>query len=359
MVRRVTVLLTLVVAGAWLVQPRVFATQNRVDLQLTLGTGNYQFVVDGAPGFKVFVSYFDALDQSRPNVNTDLAYLAGKGVNGIRIFPNWWDVSLDGSGYPKAPYSLDTDTLCDAHGDLHRGTLTTLLGVLDDAKEKGLLVDISMAAETVSGLTLAEYTKCLKDLTRALANGGSAYRHVFIDVQNEYDNADTGPSDGSPLTDSQVAALVAAIKAIDPSRLVTASLSSDVLSSSVDGKADNANVDILAWHEPRVNRYWKKTRTNVRNLDDGGLPVYLQEPARLPENYINAAAYAANVYNAKNAYADAWTMHNAGSFELGSSTLQDNLQDEEKHFLDCLAEALRRGTCSSPPGPKLWIGPRG
>jgi len=54
-----------------LFQPRVTANRNTVDLEPTLGTGNYQFVVDGDPGFTVFVSYFDALDQSGINAEHD------------------------------------------------------------------------------------------------------------------------------------------------------------------------------------------------------------------------------------------------------------------------------------------------
>lgn len=153
------------------------------------------------------------------------------------------------------------------------------------------------------------------------------------------------------MTDAEVAGIVAAIKTIDSSRLVTASLSSSVSSSTADGRADDADLDIIAWHEPRILNYWNNTATNVGHLDDGGLPVYLQEPARLPAPYISADNYALNVYNAKNAGADAWTMHNSGSFQLGSRTLESNLQGEEKDFLDCLAEALSSGTCSSLPAP--------
>lgn len=231
--------------------------------------------------------------------------------------------------------------------------------MLDDAKEEGLLVDISMAAETVQGLTLSEFTDCLEDLTQELENGGSAYKHAFIDIQNEYNKGSNGPSDARPMSDSQIAAIVAAIKAVDGTRLVTASMGQNVHSYDADDRADTADLDILAWHEEQFNGYWDCTGSWVGDLDDGGLPVYLQEPARLPESYITADAYAANVYNAKNAYADAWTMHNAGSFQLGSRTLEQNLQGEEKDFLDCLAEALSSGTCTTPPAPQQMLSARG
>lgn len=78
------------------------------DLELTLGTGNYQFKVNDVAGFKVFVSYFDALDQSGSNVNTDLAYLAGKGVNGIRIFPTGGMSPWMGTAFRRHPTRTTT-----------------------------------------------------------------------------------------------------------------------------------------------------------------------------------------------------------------------------------------------------------
>jgi hypothetical protein len=64
---------------------------------LELGIDEEMFTVNGTPQFLVFVSYFDAMDVSATNLHSDFAYLRSKGVDGVRIFPNWWDVQQDAS----------------------------------------------------------------------------------------------------------------------------------------------------------------------------------------------------------------------------------------------------------------------
>jgi hypothetical protein len=362
LVRRAIVLLTLFVAFGLAAHPS--ASSNVTDLELTIGTGNFKFEVNGTSRFLVFVSYFDAMDQTGSVLTQDFEDLKSYGADGVRIMANWWEVTLDGSGYPDPPYSLANDTLCDSSGNLRPAELTTLLGVLDTAKDEGLLVDLTFSAETVSGLNLSEYTDCIEDLAQELENGGSAYKHVLIDLQNEYNKSSNGPTDGRPLTEVQVAAVVSAVKAIESDRLVTASISSAVLSQNADDDADDADIDILAWHEPRVDGYWNSTVTNVGNLDNAGLPVYLQEPERRDAGnttWTIADNWATNVYNAKNGNpnADAWTFHNGGTFALdGGPTLLSRLFDEEEDFLECLSEALSSGTCSSSPAPAPNLNPR-
>jgi len=48
------------------------------------------FAVDGRPRFLLLVSYFDALRASDATLEGDFAFLRRHGLDGVRIFPNWW-----------------------------------------------------------------------------------------------------------------------------------------------------------------------------------------------------------------------------------------------------------------------------
>lgn len=70
---------------------------NTLDVLTTLeiGIDENMFTINGTPTFLVFVSYLDAMDVSSTNLHSDFAYLKSKGVDGVRIMPNWWNVAGD------------------------------------------------------------------------------------------------------------------------------------------------------------------------------------------------------------------------------------------------------------------------
>src|SRR6266496_2306830 len=69
---------------------------------LRLGAAGASFTLDGKPHFLILVSDFDALDT--PDVDRDFTYLSSR-VDGVRIFPNWWDF---GSGHCPLRFSPRT-----------------------------------------------------------------------------------------------------------------------------------------------------------------------------------------------------------------------------------------------------------
>ena len=68
-----------------------FTPENRLNARtgLELALVENMFSVNEETKFLVFVSYFDAMHVSSGNLHSDFAYLKGKGVDGVRIFPNW------------------------------------------------------------------------------------------------------------------------------------------------------------------------------------------------------------------------------------------------------------------------------
>lgn len=254
------------------------------------------FTVNGTPQFLVFVSHFDAMDVSTTNLNSDFAYLHGKGVDGIRIFPNWWDVRQDVWSHPIDPYYFDSGTLISPSGALQSAPLSKFLQVLDIAKNNGLLVDVSFSAETVavcsSGnctqgnpdgayLTYTSYKNAIASVASTLAGYGSAYKHVFFDLQNEYNENGAG---GPAFTNSQILSIRNAVKSADSGRLVTASVSHSDSAASAALWQLTTNVDSIAWHEDRDPGFWTRVASRIGDMhqQNPDPPIYLQEPERHP-----------------------------------------------------------------------------
>jgi hypothetical protein len=316
-----------------------------------------RLALNGAPGFLVFVSYFDALRASPGTLRSDFAYLKDKGVDGVRVFPNWW--RYDGEYARGGTFYYAQDTLMAPDGSLREGPLSRLLDVLDAAREHGLVVDISFSAESVahcpadncrggpgypdiSSLDLARLRDGLAALARVLARTGSAHRHVIVDIQNESDKDTNGPIDRRPLSDDPgaVRTLVNAIHHVDPQLVVTASLGGGAQAPSVIRFTRAGGLDALAWHEPRETRWWDATAARVAALRGAGLPVYLQEPEPRGDAHWTREGITANVVSAFNSGAAAWCFHTRAGFHLGARSLQSQLAPDEAAFLDTLKDVL-------------------
>jgi hypothetical protein len=323
-----------------------------VNLDLTVS--GQRFKVDGQTRFLVFVSYFDALHASTLALNSDFSYLKSKGVDGIRILPNWWRYA---STYPSSGgMYFAQDTLIAPDGGLRSGPLTKLLDVLNLAKRWGLIVDLSFSAETVrecpadnclstkhdSTLDLARFRDGLVALAKALNGAGSGYTHVFFDIQNESDKPSNGPRDKRPLASYplEVKGIVQAIHAVDRRMIVTASLSGGTTTADAKRFAGAASLDIVAWHEPRDPTWWNDTAARVSELRDQGIPVYLQEPEPAGDRAWTLAGIKANVSNAYDAGAAAWCFHTRTGFYLTGSNLQSHLSPDEVSFLDSLRNLM-------------------
>ena len=296
-----------------------------------------RFAVDGEPRFLLFVSYFDALH--RPTIDAidrDLQYLKDKGVDGIRVFPDW-----------HAPRLLDSGGAVDSQV---LGRLLTLLG---RAAAKGMMVDVSFDPE-LPGITSVEHFRegrngagGLKNIAEALRDAKA--RNVVIDLCNEWD------LHCSAFGMAGLQGVKDAIKKIDPARLV-------VVSARDEGQAvsfvKDFGFDAVTYHDPRdhapsrsPNHNWAtKTGSVVASLKarlaEAGVaaPVYLQEPSRFirpgedrSDTDDDPRRYAAALANGRTAGAAAWTFHTlAGGDLTGTEPFSDLLLPGEQEVLENL-----------------------
>lgn len=103
-----------------------------------------KFCINGHPRFLVLASYFDALNARY--LKGDLDCLHSRGFDGIRIFPNW----------PREQVS-PSRTLFDAQGRIDPALMKRLQTILDDARVRRMIVDITFSRETVKGLNTVHY----------------------------------------------------------------------------------------------------------------------------------------------------------------------------------------------------------
>jgi hypothetical protein len=303
------------------------------------------FKVNGSQKFLVFVSYQDAIDAGA-NTDRDFKQLKALGVDGVRIWPNWFTKAT----FHDLPTTYAGDTVIDSDGGIREGPWEALVDIIDKAGQYGLLVDLTFSGDTVGEGNAVGDGHCdnlqlsLEDDRDAIAEvayrlSGSGYEHVLFDLQNESNIR--GPL-CNPLDDSDVAALVTAVKNVDSSRLVTASVDFNINESNsaapAGARADSSGQDMVAYHEERTGSGWYDAYDDIvyQIHSEANIPVYLQEPAK-HEGGLLAQDFRDALSAAVSAGAAAWTFHSdAGSCMNGWSEcvgLLENLDDVERDFL--------------------------
>jgi sugar phosphate isomerase/epimerase len=308
-----------------------------------LGIDGPRFTVDGTPRFLLVVSYFDALRASDATLEADFAWLRRHGIDGVRIFPNWWRCTA----VRQCGGHAGDDTLMAApDGALRPAVLARLKAVLAAAGRHGLIVDLSFARETVRDtqereLSPSAYADALVAAVRALG----PLPHVMIDLQNEvYQNrvfAEAAAADAS-----RVAALA---KRVDGgARTVFVSTNTEEAERYTYCGVDGCPLDVLAVHDAREPNWHDRTPAVVRELvalgaRRGPRPVYLQEPQawqdeRAPdrvERFLDAAARASR------AGAAAWTFHTRSAFILREGrSLASQVDADERKVLEGLRQRV-------------------
>ena len=317
MVLRLVVLVLILVASAPAALPAAPA----------LGVQGERFTKNGAPEFLIFASYFDALRSS--DRSGDLAFFSSH-VDGVRIFATWWSYSCDGS---ESRVSHAEDTIFDAAGVIREAYWPRFESFLDAAGSAGLIVDVSFSRDTVAkDMTAANFTKGVRAVAERLKN---SRRHVYFDVQNEWDD--------NLLSEEGVRATVAAVKAVDPGRLVTAS------GARKESPFLGAPQDFFAVHDRGPG--WSEDATVNSLLNGGpgargwrsyGVPVHLQEPDPFNElcpaltEPANPGLWKDAVGNAKRHGAAAWTFHTRTGFALNGTSFVARMSAVEKATIAAL-----------------------
>jgi hypothetical protein len=303
-----------------------------------LGVQGARFTVDGASRFLVFISYFDGVRRVPGGVGGDLDYLETR-VDGIRVFPNWWDYAC--------PPRSGADTLFDLQGAIRPAAWQTLDTLLNEAGARGLIVDLSFSRESVTdngsprrALDAEAYQRALTALVGSTTYLKGRHPHVLVDVQNEW------PIHSDK---TRVEALLNALRTADPDRVLVASSSGGGYAAVGLGVPRMA----AAYHDPR-ERDWYGADTARRIVEGvrgslGGAtqPVYLQEPmpwgtvCPRQDNDPDPAHFAAALANARAAGAAAWTLHTRVTFDLKSRSLVAKLNEPAAAGLKQLLDRLK------------------
>jgi hypothetical protein len=304
-----------------------------------LGIEGTRFTVDGAPRFLVFVSYFDGVRRVRGGIEDDLDYLKTR-VDGIRVFPNWWEYAC--------PPRSGTDTLFDLQGEIRLAVWQAVDTLLTEAGARRLIVDLSFSRESVTDngspprrLDAEAYQRALTTIVGSTKYLKGRHPHVLVDVQNEW------PIHSDK---TRVDAMLKALRAADPDRILVAS-------SSGAGYAPvglDLRLMAAAYHDPRDDD-WHGADTARRivegvraSIGRAVQPVYLQEPmpwgavCERQDNDPDPAHFAAALTNVRAAGAAAWTFHTRLSFDLAKEPLVAKLNRSDGAAAKIVLDGLKR-----------------
>ncbi len=266
---------------------------------VTLGIsadGKY-FTIDGEPTFLLGVSYYGAQSITTANYRTqDLDDMQARGFNWIRAWARWYNVD-DGTDY----------AVVEKNGTVREPYMTRLKTLITECNNRGMIVDVTMSRSRV------DTDQQLMDVWMTLTNHLLPYRNVYFDLANESDIANRF------LSYPYMGQIVTAIRAIDPTRLCTASRvptdAEDLENFYRIGKGDFTcphlcrNQGCSAQTLATVKQYI--TWMNQRSFR---IPVHMQEPFNRDYEHTSYNPQPTDYYRdcggAKLAEAGGWCLHN-------------------------------------------------
>lgn len=312
-----------------------------------LAIAGADFTIDGRPRFLLLVSSFDALRASDAALETDFAFFAAHGIDGVRIFPNWW--RCDGmracGGHPG------DDTLVAApDGRLRPDRLVRLRHVIDRAAAHRLVVDLSFARETVApgpdGRPLSPEAH-VAAIRATLDAVGDTAPHVLVDLQNEIDHNRLFARAAS--IDAQAVGRVRRqlARPRTPNLVSTGEPDAEAYAycgASAACPSDARRLDVVGVHDTRRDDWVARTSTVTRALRAmtarrGELPIYFQEPYAWQDDTApdRVERFLAAAAAARQAGAAAWTFHTRSGFILRDGrAMTERLDAAERRVLTTL-----------------------
>jgi hypothetical protein len=295
------------------------------------------FTIRGQPRFLLGISLFGALGKA-PVRDQDVTALRQWGISIVRVWAHWRD----------AIYGPD--------GSLTPDGLKRLMALKTRLAASGLLLELVLLRPgQLPGQKFAIFNSAAARLhaVEELARRLKGEPDVLFDLYNEHDHPD------GPISHAEARKLRDAVKAIDPSRLVTIS-STEHHFLNGDGNLDAAGlknlaeeagtgpeavrVDVLAPHLPRTPDWASMTGPRVKRIAAAlktSLPVYLNEENRARDGrQIPAAEYVAAARSARDARAAGWMFHTGAGFELDRRPFVEALSGPERQALDALGREM-------------------
>jgi len=314
-----------------------------------------RFVVDGKPTYLIFASYFDALHRANAGEQNplarDMAFLRSR-VNGIRIFPNFWDGCDANAGCRHARPAADT--LFTAAGQIQDAAhwsghgldpWTRYIAVLQAANDAGLLVEVAFSIETTPGITFERYRSALEAVVRRLGQSNPELTsHIFYDVANEFTKNLPDPKY------SNAASLIDAVLKASSTAIVTASIEGSG-AREAGMNAVKYRFPVVAFHDPRV-RNWYEDATIASSIAAirSGMgaavkPIIFDEPQRWQADPV-AAHFTSAADAARRSGVALWVFHSWSSFGMSAQPMADQMSANEMAALSGLFKSIRN---VSPP----------
>ncbi len=313
-----------------------------------LGVDGTRFTLNGKPEFLLGFSYYGGLGASEEFIRQDLDDFQKRGFNWLRVWGTWdaFEHSIsafDLEGNPRKPY------------------FEKLKWLVAECDRRGLVVDISLSRQntTEPKATAGQlpnfdaHLRAVESLCRAL----KTQRNWYLDLANERDVRDRRfvPAD-------ELKRLRDRVREIDPQRLVTASFGGhDLTTDDLREALMDVGCDFLARHRPRHRKSPAETEAQSRAClklmreMNKSVPLHDQEPFR--RGYTDwqptAQDFITDLRGAITGGAAGWCFHNGGqrgvsdeqprrSFDLRARRLWDQLDPEERKFLDQAKTSLSR-----------------
>jgi len=316
-----------------------------------LGIKGTEFTLNDRPTFLLGVSYYGALGASEEAIRQDLDEMQQRGFNWIRVWATW--------------SAFDNDvSAVDVEGNSRKPFLDRLLRLVEECDRRGMGVDVTLSrGNGVSGTprlsTLDAHGRAVESIVTALKPQANWY----LDLSNERNIRDRRYTDFADLR-----ALRAVVRRLDPQRLVTASHAGDISREELGEYLRTVEVDFLSPHRPRHAGSPRQTTGKTQELLawmkalGREVPVHYQEPFRRGFSARwepSAEDFAVDLRQALAGGAAGWCFHNGDqrerpdgqprrSFDLRQKRLFEQLDDEERAFLDRRLAEVMRQTKESP-----------
>lgn len=170
-----------------------------------LGVRDTSFTLNGEPTFLLGMSYYGALGAPEEFVRRDLDDLTRHGFNWVRVWSTWRafdrDVSaVDVEGQPREPF------------------LGRLRWLVAECDRRGLVVDVTLTRGDGTNGGAIPNLQAHRWAVETLVGALKVHRNWYLDLANERDIRDA-----RHVPAEELQALRDQVRALDPSRLVTAS----------------------------------------------------------------------------------------------------------------------------------------
>jgi len=222
-----------------------------------------RLMLDGERFYFQGLSFFNAL--YNVNFNRDeaervrwLRVFKDNGISALRIWCQW-DFGADRQFIDVSP----ENTMYAESGRIREKHFQTLCSILDAVRDLTMIIELTLFShERQPNLPVPAQERAARSMAERLL----PYRHLILQIWNE--------------DSTEVRRYFEAIKAVDPSRIVT---NSPGFSDDLGDEEQNQMLDLLTPHTVRrgVDRFWEEAPSQISSLlEKYQKPVIDDEPAR-------------------------------------------------------------------------------